>query len=332
MLDGAARHAASRGAPERSGHSDGAGRAADAGRPIRRGSRERTVHAADYHFRAGDMARSRELIQSALAACPAGPDARRCSSGWPRSTTTRAAGRSPSRRSARQRRKRRMTRPCARTRSRNSRSPGWWPATCPAASDWARASLRSAEQAADPRLIAHSLARIALFEFLQGHGTRLDLLDRAEALDAAASAENRIGRLPMLDPSLVTGLVLKWCDRLDEARLQAGRPVPARTRPRGRGVAAVPAVSLQRARVLGRELGRRRGIRPGGCRVADESRQQPMRPATLYSLALVRAHRGQVQEARELAGEALALCDRTGNVPVSVHGALRSRVHRAVAR
>ena len=41
-----------------------------------------------------------------------------------------------------------------------------------------------------------------------------------------------------------------------------------------------------------------------------------MRPATLYSLALVRAHRGQVQQARELASEALALCDRTGNIPV----------------
>ena len=41
-----------------------------------------------------------------------------------------------------------------------------------------------------------------------------------------------------------------------------------------------------------------------------------MRPATLYSLALVRAHRGQVQQARELASEALALCDSTGNVPV----------------
>jgi DNA-binding CsgD family transcriptional regulator len=40
-----------------------------------------------------------------------------------------------------------------------------------------------------------------------------------------------------------------------------------------------------------------------------------MRPATLYSLMLVRAHRGQVQEVHELAGEALALCDRTGNVP-----------------
>jgi DNA-binding CsgD family transcriptional regulator len=52
------------------------------------------------------------------------------------------------------------------------------------------------------------------------------------------------------------------------------------------------------------------------CRVAEESRQHTMRPATLYALALVSAHRGQVQQARDLASEALALCDRTGNVPV----------------
>ena len=53
-----------------------------------------------------------------------------------------------------------------------------------------------------------------------------------------------------------------------------------------------------------------------GCRVADESHQVTMRPATLYSLALVRAHRGQVHDAREFASEALILCERTGNVPV----------------
>ena len=87
----------------------------------------------------------------------------------------------------------------------------------PAALHWAKASLRSAEQAADPHLMAHSLARIAAFEFLQGNGVRLDLLDRAEALGASAG-EEPTGRLPLHGPSLVKGLVLKWCDRLDEAR------------------------------------------------------------------------------------------------------------------
>jgi ATP/maltotriose-dependent transcriptional regulator MalT len=51
--------------------------------------------------------------------------------------------------------------------------------------------------------------------------------------------------------------------------------------------------------------------------VAEESRQQTMTPATLYCLALVSAHRGQAIRARELASEALALCQQTGNVPVA---------------
>ena len=72
MLDGAARHAASRGAPEEAATlTEQAARLTPAGRS--EAARERTVHAADYHFRAGDMARSRELIESALPDLPGRP-------------------------------------------------------------------------------------------------------------------------------------------------------------------------------------------------------------------------------------------------------------------
>ena len=72
MLDEAARHAASRGAPEDAAASqEQAVRLTPAGQSG--GTRARTVRAADYHFRAGDIARSRELIQSSLASCPPGP-------------------------------------------------------------------------------------------------------------------------------------------------------------------------------------------------------------------------------------------------------------------
>jgi hypothetical protein len=54
-----------------------------------------------------------------------------------------------------------------------------------------------------------------------------------------------------------------------------------------------------------------------GCRVAEETHQQPMRPATLYALALVRGHQGQEDRAHELADEALALCGQRGNIPVT---------------
>lgn len=72
MLDDAAEHAALRGAPEAAAAlQEQATRLTPAVR-----SQEadyRTVRAADYHFRAGDISRSRKLIDSVLAACPAGP-------------------------------------------------------------------------------------------------------------------------------------------------------------------------------------------------------------------------------------------------------------------
>lgn len=175
------------------------------------------MHAADYHFRAGGMARSRELIESALLACAAGPF--RASlllrlatiyyhqSGWPRAEQTfhqaAAEARGDPALCAYAQQELAVARLVA--------------GDLPGASRLAQASLRSAEQAADPRLPAHSLARIAIFGFLQGQDVRLGLLDEAETLDAAASEQPTIG-LPRFDPSLVKGLVLKWCDRLDEAR------------------------------------------------------------------------------------------------------------------
>jgi DNA-binding CsgD family transcriptional regulator/tetratricopeptide (TPR) repeat protein len=314
MLDGAAEHAASRGAPE-----EAAALAEQATRltPAHRteSAEERTVYAADCHFRAGDITRSRELIQRALSASPAGPLRAALllrlatiyyhQSGWPLAERTlcqavqEAVGEPALLAHAEQE--------LAFARSAAGDLPG--------ASRLARASLRWAEQAADTRLVAHSLARIAVFEFLQGHGARLDLLDRAEALDAAAGAE-QVARLPRFDPSLVRGVVLKWCDRLDEARLRLADRYRS-------GIESGEEASLPFLLYHFSELecwagnwGAAEEYALEACRVADESRQYTVKPVTLYSLALVRAHRGQVQQARELASEALALCDRTGNVPV----------------
>jgi TPR repeat protein len=72
ILDAAASHAASRGAPE-----EAAALAEQATRltPLRgsESARQRTACAVDYHFKAGDITRSRELIESTLPTCPPGP-------------------------------------------------------------------------------------------------------------------------------------------------------------------------------------------------------------------------------------------------------------------
>jgi len=314
MLDRAAGYAASRGAPEEGATlAEQAVRMTPAGRSER--VRERTLRAADYHFRAGDIARSKELIDSALHACPAGP--LRASllirlatiyyhqSGWPLAELTFQRAALEARDDAALRAHAEQELAFARLVAGD----------LPAASRLAQASLRSAGQAADPRLTAHSLARVALFEFLQGHGARLDLLDRAEALDASAG-EEPVGRLPMLDPALVTGVVLKWCDRLDEARLKLD--LRYRYALDCGDEASLPFLlyHFSQLECWAGNWDAAEEYALEGCRVAEEGRQEPMKPATLYSLALVRAHRGQVENAYELASDALALCDRTGNVPV----------------
>lgn len=314
-LDSAARHAASRGAPEAAAAFEEQGmRLTPAGGAA--ALRDRTVRAADYYFRGGDIARSRELIESVLISRPGGRNrapllARLATidyhqSGWPVAERTfrRAVEQAPDDPAL-----------CAHAEQELAFAR-MVAGDLPAASRWAETSLRSAERAASPRLIAHSLARIALFDFLQGNGVKLDLLDRAEALEASAP-EEPIGRLPMLDPALVTGMVLKWCDRLDEARLK----LAARYRlALDRGDEASLPFLLYHFSQLECWAGNWDAAEEyalEACRVADETHQQAMRPATLYSLALVRAHRGQVIDARELANEALVCCDHTGNVPVS---------------
>ena len=313
-LDAAADHAASRGAPEEAAAlEEQATRLTPAS--LADAVRARTVHAADYHFRAGDMARSRELIQSALAECPAGPVRAPLllrlatiyyhHSGWPLAEETfrQAAQEAPDD-------------PALRAHTEQELAFARLVAgDLPAAFDWATASLRSAERSADPHLVAHSLARIAALEFFRGKGVRTDLLDRAEALDASAGGEPG-GRPSLFDPALARAVLLKWCDRLDEARLGfAGQY--RHTLDRG-DEASLPFLLYHFSELecwAGNwDVAEEHALE--GCRVADESCQQTMKPATLYALALVRAHRGQVQRARELATEALALCDRTGNVPI----------------
>jgi ATP/maltotriose-dependent transcriptional regulator MalT len=312
LLDGAAGHAASRGAPsEGATLAEQAAWLTPASRP--EAARERRVQAADYHFHAGSMARSQELIQSALAACPPGPP--RASllvrlatvhyhlSGWPLAETTfrQAAVEAPDDAAL-----------CAHIEQELAFARVV-AGDLPAAVHLAKASLRSAERASDPHLIAHSLARIAAFEFLEGNGVRRDLLDKAEALGAAG--EEPTGRMPLYGPSLVKGLILKWSDRLDEARLVLADQYRNAL---DRGDEASLPFLLYHFSELECWAGNwdtAEEYALEGCRVAEESRQQTMRPATLYCLALVRAHRGYLAQARELATEALALCEQTGNVP-----------------
>jgi DNA-binding CsgD family transcriptional regulator/tetratricopeptide (TPR) repeat protein len=315
VMDTAAREAAARGAPEAAaGLAEHAARMTPADRSD--GADERIVRAADYHFRAGEIGRSRELIEAALAACSAGslraPLLIRLATihyhqtGWPTAEET-----------LRQAVQDAAADPALRAHAEQELAIARLVAgDLPDACRWAKASLCSAERAADPRLIAHSLARIATLEFLQGNGVRPDLLDRAEALEGPAGDESA-WRVPLFGPGQARGLLLKWCDRLDDARLRlAGQYRHALEHG---NEASLPFLlhHLSELECWAGNWDMAEEYALEGCRAAEEGRQQAMAPATLYSLALVRAHRGQVQDVHDIAGEALHLCERTGNIPVA---------------
>jgi DNA-binding CsgD family transcriptional regulator len=274
------------------------------------------VRTADYHFCAGDMARSGALIGSALTTCPAGP--RRAAlllrlatihyhqNGWPLAEQTfRLAAEQA------------LDDPGLRARAEQGIAFARLMAgDLLAALQAAKVSLEAAERVGDSRLVADSLARVAAFKFLGGDGAWSALLDKAERLDASAG-EELAGRGSLFHPVLVRGLILKWCDRLDEARPKlAGRYRQALDRG---DEASLPFLlyHFSQLECWAGDWGAAEQYAVEGCRVAEEGHQQPMKCGTLYSLALVRAHKGQAEQARELASEALALCEQTGNVPVA---------------
>ena len=167
MLDNAARHAASRGAPEAAATlKEQATRLTPASRSAT--LNERIAQAADYYFRAGDIARSRELIEYILADYPIGP---------PRASLLlrlatihyHQSGWSLAEQTFRQAAEEAQYDPALRAHAEQELAFARLVAgDLPDASRWAKVSLRSAAKAANPRLVAHSLARIALFEFLLG--------------------------------------------------------------------------------------------------------------------------------------------------------------------
>jgi DNA-binding CsgD family transcriptional regulator len=314
LLDAAARHAAARGAPETAAVlAEQAIRMTPS--PSSPDGPARILRAADYHFRAGEIGRSRELVESALTGCPAGP--RRAAllirqatisyhqSGWAQAeplfhqAAREAAGNAELR----------------------AHAEGELAQARLAAGDLAAASRRaaealgSAEQAGRPRLLAHSLARLAAVEFLRGNPVRADLLDRAGQAGAGAGTGGEpVEYLALTGPSFVAGAILKWSDRLDEAR-QCFTGCYRRTLDRGDD-ASLPHLlaHLSELECWAGNWDAAAEYAREGCAVARESHQQGMLPAPMCALALVRAHQGEVDEARGLATEALTLAGKGGNI------------------
>ncbi len=174
----------------------------------------------------------------------------------------------------------------------------------------ARAALEPAERAADRTILSTALSTVAWFETLSAVEPTPQLLERALVLEEEAGLA---GVYDSSSPSFALGMRLMFSGRLDEAR---ARMDVLLDRAVSHGdEAAVAAALLHQA-----ELEFRAGnwslaagkAAEGYERAEQIGREQDM-SALLYARALVDAHLGRVEQARDAAERGVALSESCGD-------------------
>jgi DNA-binding CsgD family transcriptional regulator len=275
--------------------------------PLAADNRRRGTLAAQYHFEAGNSGRARTLLERIVKEAPPGPeraealrllgtirwyDSRSESTELLREALAEAGDDSGLRAT--------VERELAWTElmSGNART----------AEGHAQAALDVAETLGDPALLADALTAVGFTQAYQAKGHPLDLVERAVGL------AQRSERLQLFrHPRLMLGILLKWSDRFDEARIELEA---MRTDAVEHGdESTLPYVLYHLS-----ELESWAGDWPGAQRYAEESadlsartRQEPMRSASLYVKALANARFGHAAAARAEATEGAALAERTEN-------------------
>jgi DNA-binding CsgD family transcriptional regulator len=176
----------------------------------------------------------------------------------------------------------------------------------------ARAALAAAEHAGDPTILTIALSTVAWFETLTAVEPTPGLLERAALLEDAGLRAGP-GVSDTSSASFALGMRLMFAGRLDEARARMGLTLDRAVSLGDEG--AVSAALLHLA-----ELEFRAGDWPLAARRAAEgyehaeqmAREQDM-SALLYVSALVDAHLGRVEEARDTAARGIALAESCGD-------------------
>jgi DNA-binding CsgD family transcriptional regulator len=174
----------------------------------------------------------------------------------------------------------------------------------------ARAAVVSAEQAGDPTILAIALSTVAWFETLTAVELTPGLLERAVALEDAGL---QAGVSDTSSPSFALSMRLMFAGRLDEARARMDVSL-------GRAVSLGDEGAVSAALLHHAELEFRAGNWPLAARYAVDGyehaeqmgREQDM-SALLYASALVDAHLGRFEEARDAAERGIALSESCGD-------------------
>ena len=175
----------------------------------------------------------------------------------------------------------------------------------------ARAALQLAEELQDPRVMAEAFQAYPFVEFLLGHGVDQEMLDRGIALEAHMEGEFKSH---VLRASFVAAQLLKFTDRLDEAR---------RTFTELLGDAAAHGVEtpISQIRYHLAELECRAGNWDAAMEhalesraVAERHRMGAMSSEGHFAVGLVEAHLGRADSARLAALEGQRLAEAAGEI------------------
>ena len=175
----------------------------------------------------------------------------------------------------------------------------------------ARAALELAEELQDPRVMAEAFQAYPFVEFLLGHGVDQELLDRGVALEGHMEGEFESH---VLRASFVVAQLLKFTDRLDEAR---------RTFTELLGDAVAHGVTGPIPQILYHlaELECRAGNWDAAMEHARESRAAAQRIGMgalssegHFAVGLVEAHLGRADPARLEALEGLRVAEAAGEI------------------
>jgi DNA-binding CsgD family transcriptional regulator/Tfp pilus assembly protein PilF len=268
------------------------------------GRRARAVRAGEWHFLAGEPARTDTLFREALDASPTGPlraDALR-RLGW--LAYHQGASEEAADLFARALDEAGEDDGLRAVIERDLAFAGLRYGDLEEAARHARAALDLAERLGDDEGLAEALTAVGLSEAVLGRAIRSDVLQRAVDLEEWAAARRASPR-----PSRTPGLLLSWTEDLEAGRTRL-ETLLDRTLERG-DESSVPIVLHHLSDLelragnwaLAAEHARR------GYEAAVTTGQRPIESLLLYSRAAVSAHRGQVEDARSLATDGAALAD-----------------------
>ena len=307
VLEASARRAWARGAPDAAAQlAERAGELTPLRLPDDRARRR--IEAGEYHFVAGNLARARQIFEEMATVLGPGPV---------RASVLRRLAKVRYRNDSCAVAAQLLTRALAEAgddrllKAQVARDLAWAVMLCgdlEAAGTHARSALELLPEAADS-MFGEVLAAAAMAEFLQGAGIPAEKMRRAIAVEGTGWDTPIEWR-----PSMMLAMMLNWAGATAEARrrfhdlhrqaLEAGDET------------SLPFLLAQMS-----ESATWEGDWQAAAHHADEAvtaslqtGQEPMRAAALYARALVKAHRGDLDDARLSAGAGLRLAEAAGSV------------------